>query len=303
MNHRNPRMSVGCWSLAICLCIATARAEFPTSRPYATITYEQIVRIAPVMAAYVVKVDLTDPKVNVRVCAGGDDPDGAGPWETTLMPVTKIAERAKLAVAVNASYFGMPSKTPIPEELAEKSGKPSTIDPTVAGYREGRWANDNGVTIADGRHWSIKKGTERAPTVWVGADHHVHLTAGTEVAKDAVAAVSGNVFVLQDGEVVPEKANAAQRHPRTVVGIDQTGQTLVIMAVDGRMISSIGMTGTDMGNEMKRLGCWTAINLDGGGSTTLVMRDPSDSSYHIINKPSDGHERPVADVLGVSVGE
>lgn len=255
------------------------------------------------MEEYVVTVDLTDPKVKVQVCPGGDDPDGDGPWETTLMPVRAIAEREKLAVAVNASYFGMPGSKPIPEELAEKNGKPATIDPSVAGYREGRWANDNGVTIADGRHWAIKAKTADWPTVWVSADRKVHLTPGTEVAKDATAAVSGNVFVLQKGEVVPEKANAAQRHPRTVVGIDQDGKKLVILVVDGRMLSSIGMTGTDMGNEMKRLGCWTAINLDGGGSTTMVMRDPSDQTYHVINKPSDGHERPVADVLGVSVKE
>ena len=65
------------------------------------------------------------------------------------------------------------------------------------------------------------------------------------------------------------------RHPRTVVGLDKDGSTLTILTVDGRRAGvSIGMTGPELGEEMKRLGCDTAINLDGGGSTELVLRDP-----------------------------
>jgi exopolysaccharide biosynthesis protein len=61
------------------------------------------------------------------------------------------------------------------------------------------------------------------------------------------------------------------------------------------------MTGTEMGREMQRLGCVNAINLDGGGSTTLVIREPDSGEEKVINRPSDGHERSVADVLGVTV--
>ena len=61
------------------------------------------------------------------------------------------------------------------------------------------------------------------------------------------------------------------------------------------------MNGAEMSAEMLRLGCETAINLDGGGSTTLVMRDPSDHELKTINHPSDARERPVADVIGISV--
>lgn len=257
------------------------------------------------MELYVVTVDLLNPKVKVRVCPGGPDPDGDGPWETTLMKVKEIAQRDHLTIATNASYFNVPKQgdRKIAEEEAEKSGKPSVIPLDKSGYVEGQVANDNGVTIAEGKHWGVRVGTGNAPTIWVTPDRKVQIGTGNEVPRDATAAVSGNVFVLKNGEVVPEKANAAVRHPRTVVGLNKEGTKLVIMAVDGRMISSVGMTGTDMGNEMKRLGCDTAINLDGGGSTTLVMKEPGTEKYDVINKPSDGHERSVADALGVSVEE
>ena len=69
------------------------------------------------------------------------------------------------------------------------------------------------------------------------------------------------------------------------------------------------MTLHDMADEMIRLGCDSAIQLDGGGSSTLVMYDSANTRYNVINRPSDGHdlplaismERAVANVLGVKV--
>ena len=63
----------------------------------------------------------------------------------------------------------------------------------------------------------------------------------------------------------------------------------------------IGMNGIEMAQQMIRLGCANAINLDGGGSTTLVMRDPETNEVKVINQPSDRRERPVANVVGVSI--
>ena len=84
------------------------------------------------------------------------------------------------------------------------------------------------------------------------------------------------------------------------IGFD--GTKLTLLTVDGRRPGvAIGMTGPEMAAEMVRLGCFEAINLDGGGSTTLVMREPSDKELRTVNHPSDARERPVADVIGVSV--
>jgi exopolysaccharide biosynthesis protein len=52
---------------------------------------------------------------------------------------------------------------------------------------------------------------------------------------------------------------------------------------------------------MLRLGCDDALNLDGGGSSVMAVRDRSISSMRILNEPTDGRERAVANVLGVTV--
>jgi len=76
----------------------------------------------------------------------------------------------------------------------------------------------------------------------------------------------------------------------------------VILVVDGRNPGvSEGMTLAELAEEFVRLGCFTAMNLDGGGSTSMVMRDPNADNWKILNRPSDGKERPVANVLGVRI--
>jgi exopolysaccharide biosynthesis protein len=92
------------------------------------------------------------------------------------------------------------------------------------------------------------------------------------------------------------------RNPRTAVGLDASGTKLIILVVDGRKPGvSIGMGYEEMGAEMARLGCHQALNLDGGGSSVMAVRDPSNGEMRILNVPSDGHERPVANTLGISV--
>jgi exopolysaccharide biosynthesis protein len=71
--------------------------------------------------------------------------------------------------------------------------------------------------------------------------------------------------------------------------------------VDGRRPGvAIGMSYDEEAALMLRLGCQQALNLDGGGSSVMAIRNPA-GEYQILNTPSDGHERPVADVLGISV--
>jgi exopolysaccharide biosynthesis protein len=72
--------------------------------------------------------------------------------------------------------------------------------------------------------------------------------------------------------------------------------------VDGRQPKlSIGMTLHELSQEMIRLGCSSAINLDGGGSSTMVYRDPRTLALKVLNSPSDSKERSVAEVLGITV--
>ncbi len=110
------------------------------------------------------------------------------------------------------------------------------------------------------------------------------------------SAVGGGPMLLEDGETAvgdegfDPKAFVAARHPRTAVGRTAEGD-IWLVAVDGRSSVSAGATLAEMAGIMHRLGCVEAMNLDGGGSTTMAATGIT------VNRPSDGHERPVADAL------
>lgn len=80
------------------------------------------------------------------------------------------------------------------------------------------------------------------------------------------------------------------RHPRAAIGYDDTHVYGVV--VDGRAGSDVGMTLTELALYMaERLGTLAALNLDGGGSATLAVRDP-EGAFHVVNNPMDGYMRP-----------
>jgi phosphodiester glycosidase len=88
---------------------------------------------------------------------------------------------------------------------------------------------------------------------------------------------------------------AAGRNPRSAVGFSRDSATLFLVAVDGRQTGSMGMTLVELAKAMIGLGVYDALNLDGGGSTALVVGDT------VVNKPSDQTgERPVGDVLVIT---
>ena len=86
---------------------------------------------------------------------------------------------------------------------------------------------------------------------------------------------------------------ASIRHPRTALGLRKDG-TLVILVADGRRERAQGFTGPEMSEILLRERVVDAINLDGGGSTTLYI----EAEGGIQNQPSDGHERVVVNQLG-----
>ena len=87
------------------------------------------------------------------------------------------------------------------------------------------------------------------------------------------------------------------RAPRTALGVRRDG-TLVLYAVDGRQSShSVGLTMTDLADEMVEQGCRWAVNLDGGGSTCVSVWVPGQSGPALQNSPSDGKSRSCATYL------
>lgn len=84
---------------------------------------------------------------------------------------------------------------------------------------------------------------------------------------------------------------AQGRAPRTAVGISAEGG-VILAVVDGRQPAhSVGLTLPETAEFMRELGALSALNLDGGGSSTMVIEG------EVVNRPSGGHERPVSNAL------
>lgn len=114
-------------------------------------------------------------------------------------------------------------------------------------------------------------------------------------AKPAVA-ISGDRPLLTDGTRVV--INDVLMHPRTAVGIDDDGNKVYLVTVDGRSQVSRGYTMVELADLMTSLGAENALNLDGGGSTTLAGHT-AEGVFGILNAPSDGGQRRVPNGLGV----
>jgi hypothetical protein len=124
---------------------------------------------------------------------------------------------------------------------------------------------------------------------------HIELTPWWPGVKDAIGGgprlVSGGVPVFQAGEEFLS-SQLLPRNPRTAVGQLANGR-IVLVAVDGRVSWSAGVSNSQLARLMVKLGAVTAMALDAGGSTTMAW------DGQVLNHPSDGRERPVADALMV----
>ncbi|KAA3610451.1 MAG: phosphodiester glycosidase family protein [Calditrichaeota bacterium] len=85
-------------------------------------------------------------------------------------------------------------------------------------------------------------------------------------------------------------------HPRTAIAYNKDKTRLYLVTIDGRQASSIGISLPDLANLMIQFGAYDALNLDGGGSTTMVVSDK------IVNSPSDvSGERAVSNALMIKL--
>ena len=122
------------------------------------------------------------------------------------------------------------------------------------------------------------------------------ITPGWESVREAVG---GREFIVRDGatSISPRPALADELHPRTALGITVAGD-LVVASVDGRQPGySTGVDLEELAELLLSRGVVQALNMDGGGSTTVAVRLPGDPEVSVVNRPSDGNERAVANSL------
>ena len=137
-----------------------------------------------------------------------------------------------------------------------------------------------------------------------GAAHLEELTVGTTVTVDwrlpgsLAFAISGETTLLSRGQVVA--TDDVYLHPRTAVGVDRDTGKVLLLVVDGRQEHSRGYTLVELARMLKRLGAETALNLDGGGSSTVAGLTRRDR-LRTLNSPSDGSQRPIPDGIAVLV--
>jgi hypothetical protein len=278
------RTAVLCVTLAAC----SGRAGPPTLAPlpFATDTV-RATRVAEGVwhrflyapsgpwAIHVLDVDLS--RCNEIVAVKGAD-SAAGRTRTTDLLAWLATRRRDAAVVggVNADFFSLANGTP------------------------------TGLLVVDGRMLTPPIAQPAFAVDSTGRPRIARFTlSGGRLAPfHPRQAVGGHPVLTRDSVVVADvdtsgSASFIARNPRTAVGIAKDGRRLLLAVIDGRQKGySDGMSLRETAVLMLALGARDALNLDGGGSSTLVYTDSA--GLHLANHPSDaGGERTVGDALAV----
>ncbi|MCK9209872.1 MAG: phosphodiester glycosidase family protein [Ignavibacteriaceae bacterium] len=194
-----------------------------------------------------------------------------------LMTTSKFGEINHAVAALNGSYFDMDSIAGVCYLEVNDSVINRTRTPKL------KWAKPdsilNGVVVItkENRVLVMKARSEKF----------------YEVSKAEKAVLVSGPLLLYGGKKrsLPDMKFVTNRHPRTF--LCTTENDILFIAVDGRSSQADGMNLIEAQDFLISLGCEEAINLDGGGSTTLWIKDKG-----VINSPSDlNGERPVSNAF------
>jgi len=196
------------------------------------------------------------------------DPDGNGPAEAALeLPETLARQTGgDLLVLINANAF---------------SGLPD-----ASGKRSSNWHVGMPVDIcglAASKRAFRSESTKEYESVWFDHAGRIHIgTPGKN--QDVCEGLAGFRQLLRNKKVLD--APGGPIHPRTALGTNPDGKVLWLVVVDGRQKGfSEGVTLEELAKIMLDLGCVDAVNLDGGGSS-IMMLAKGDGSLAVMNSPS-----------------
>ena len=246
--------------------------------------------------AHVVRIDLTDPDIQFFIT-----PRISG-WslenrETAGMTVSNFLYLNSLQVAVNANNFHDPGTADSPDYLAAE-GTPFEV---------------GGVSVCRGQVVSVQESSVDAGTfmfatnnqpTFVPTNWPAHSTAGM------FTVVSGLYTILVNGVNVgsnyisfPESDARHGVQPRTAFGLSQDRHYFYLLTIDGRQSGySDGARDWRTAAWLVLAGAWDGVNMDGGGSTTMVMADSTGRPIELNRSsaiPASGRERTVGSHLGV----
>jgi hypothetical protein len=246
------------------------------TEPFQGVKYYRRVHFTPYpMVAHIVVVDLQAPGIGFLVTAG--DPAETLPLKART--TSQFARSTRVQIAINGDGF-TPWHANGPFDYFPHFG--DRVAP--AGY-----AMSDGVVYWEGP----------GPTIYFSKDAEASFTLGDITPYNAI---SGNNMIVVNGVAVDGLDNSSAA-PRTAIGLDKSGKNLILFVADGRQpFYSQGATLFEMAQLMIFYGADNAMNMDGGGSSTLVMRNTL-GIVRVINSPIQtgipGRERPVGNHLGI----
>jgi hypothetical protein len=285
-------------SIALLVLCVSAQAEQRVTQPYLGITYIDRTETAPRdVHMHIVQIDLTAPGLRFKLSPP------AGSREVLRQTTTGFLRQEGAQLAVNGHFF-----LPFPSTDTES------------------WLV--GLAASDGRVYSAFETPEQsfaivagAPAVNIDAGNHASLVHRGENVT-LWTTVAGSAQIVTDGaKTIPVYADATHAgalltpggpgegysnarswydalNARTVLGLSRDSRTLTLFTVD-RSGDSLGMQVGEAADVLMRdYGVWNALNLDGGGSTSLAMEDPVTHERALINRSSDN---PAGRAVGSSL--
>jgi exopolysaccharide biosynthesis protein len=227
----------------------------------------------------VLDIDLNDTLIRTDI----------GFQKTALLTTHEMAEREKAIVAVNGNFFHTEEGGSVC--FFKKNG--NIIDTSRTELTERLflpWLDDAGMVFT--KEQQVKIVTEPAEG-WRGVD-------------SLPTIFTGGPLLIQNGAEVKQAAHSFNdnRYSRTGTGLTNNGH-LILVVVDGNSAESAGMSIKEFAQLLKSLGCISAFNLDGGGSSTMWVAGQPD--HGIVNHPTDNKkfdhygERKVANALVIKL--
>lgn len=264
---------------------ALAPTASPTPVPalplFVGVSYSRDVRSEPApQMIHVIIIDLTAPGLSFLVTPGQPVIGSEMPARTT----SEFLSEFGLQVAVNGDFFS-PWHYTSPDDYYPHSGDP---------------VDAFGLAASAGTLYSTGEEHPTETTLYLSADNRASLDQPVDPLYNAI---SGYPLLLEDGQMTEINRGQDVPHPRTAIGLSQDRSRLLLIVVDGRQTGAgMGVTLEELAHIALQYGAHDAINLDGGGSSALVIA-AVDGSPRQLNSPihalTPGTERPVANHLGV----
>jgi exopolysaccharide biosynthesis protein len=224
----------------------------------------------------------------------------------SLEKTSRIAQRHGALAGINASFFKM--RGPDPDNRKDLNGVPKLEPSNIGRNRSVVYFRQNDSLITENiRDKDNTRKRNQAGSIVINKgqlvivkDDPANLNAEHQLQGEDVIS-TGPIMILGGiDQPIPNDAFCNDRHPRTAIGKKADG-TVVLFVVDGRAKESAGFSIRELQSIMRLLGCVDAINLDGGGSTTMYIKDQPFNG--VVNYPSDNKkwdhegEREVANAI------